>query len=510
MTSAQPTLGGRATVSWGAVQGNTGPVPHGTAPIPARSTRFIEPGTAMPRAASLFSSASTDAASPAAVWTAIQAVLRADCGAPTFDTWLRPLGFAGIEGDTVRLVAPSDFLADWVVSNFVERLRGLWASHRPGVRHVAVTVAAGGGAVPTPLPDAAPPLSHAQAHGSTPCVGLPLEAKYSFDSFVVGKSNELAYNAARTLAEGGPISFNPLFLHGTTGLGKTHLMHAIGGELRRREPTAKVAYLSAEKFMVEFLAALRAKDTISFKQRLRSVDLLMIDDVQFIAGKESTQEEFFHTMNEIISAGKRLVITADRSPQNLEGIQERILSRMAWGLVADINAADYELRLNILHTKAAAMPGTLVPADVIEFLARKITANVRELEGALNRVVAYARLVGKPVTIEFTRETLADLLRAHEKKVTIDDIQRKVAEYYGLKLGDMLSARRAVEVARPRQVAMYLAKKLTPRSLPEIGRRFGGRDHTTVMHAVKRIDELRAKDPELDSDVAQLARLLDG
>ena len=312
-----------------------------------------------------------------------------------------------------------------------------------------------------------------------------------------------------TLADGGPISFNPLFLHGTTGLGKTHLMHAIGGELRAREPNAKVAYLSAEKFMVEFLAALRAKDTISFKQRLRSVDLLMIDDVQFIAGKESTQEEFFHTMNEIISAGKRLVITADRSPQNLEGIQERILSRMAWGLVADINAADYELRLNILHTKAAALP-LAVPQEVIEFLARKITANVRELEGALNRVVAYARLVGKPVTIEFTRETLADLLRAHEKKVTIDDIQRKVAEYFGLKLTDLLSARRAVEVARPRQVAMYLAKKLTPRSLPEIGRRFGGRDHTTVMHAVKRIDELRAKDPELDSDVAALTRLLDG
>ena len=242
---------------------------------------------------------------------------------------------------------------------------------------------------------------------------------------------------------------------------------------------------------------------------LRSVDLLMIDDVQFIAGKESTQEEFFHTMNEIISAGKRLVITADRSPQNLEGIQERILSRMAWGLVADINAADYELRLNILHTKAAAMPGSAVPPDVIEFLARKITSNVRELEGALNRVVAYARLVGKPVTIDFTRETLADLLRAHEKKVTIDDIQRRVAEHYGLKLGDMLSARRAVEVARPRQVAMYLAKKLTPRSLPEIGRRFGGRDHTTVMHAVKRIDELRAKDPELDGDVAALSRMLD-
>jgi len=491
-------------VSWGVVQNDMTGTPS---PLPAvRTPRFA---VAPPRASALFAAARPEprerAPEPRAVvaWGSILTALRDECGAPTFESWLRPLALAGVDGDTVRLTAPSHFLADWVSANFLERLRGHWGAQLPGVRHVALSVRSD--TAPAPLPPAAAPL----AHPTGPCIGLPLEPRYSFDSFVVGKSNELAYNAARTLADGGKVSFNPLFLHGTTGLGKTHLMHAIGMELRAREPNAKVAYLSAEKFMVEFLAALRAKDTFSFKQRLRSVDLLMIDDVQFIAGKESTQEEFFHTMNEIISAGKRLVITADRSPQNLEGIQERILSRMAWGLVADINAADYELRLNILHCKAAALP-LAVPQDVIEFLARKITANVRELEGALNRVVAYARLVGKPVTIEFTRETLADLLRAHEKKVTIDDIQKKVADYFGLKLGDMLSARRAVEVARPRQVAMYLAKKLTPRSLPEIGRRFGGRDHTTVMHAVKRIDELRAKDPELDSDVAALTRLLDG
>ena len=236
----------------------------------------------------------------------------------------------------------------------------------------------------------------------------------------------------------------------------------------------------------------------------------MIDDVQFIAGKESTQEEFFHTMNEIIGAGKRLVITADRSPQALEGIQDRILSRLAWGLVADINAADYELRLNILHMKIEQQAGLVVDPQVIEFLARRITSNVRELEGALNRVVAYATLVGKPVDLDFTRHVLTDVLRAHEKKVTIDEIQRKVAEYYTIKLSDMMSARRSRDVARPRQMAMYLAKRLTPRSLPEIGRRFGGRDHTTVMHAVKRIDELRATDPELDADVGRLTRMLDG
>jgi chromosomal replication initiator protein len=380
---------------------------------------------------------------------------------------------------------------------------------------VSISAAANGAAQAPEAAGQAPARAAGGLHtlaGGTAVAGLslPVEPRYIFENFVVGKSNELAYNAALAVSEPDAPGFNPLFLHSTTGLGKTHLMHAIGNAYLARHPQARVVYMSAEKFMVEFLAALRAKEGIAFKQKLRSVDLLMIDDVQFIAGKESTQEEFFHTMNEIISAGKRLVISADRSPQNLEGIEQRILSRMAWGLVADINPADYELRLNILHTKMAAMPQkVVVPDDVLEFLARKITANVRELEGALNRVVAYAALVDAPVTQEFARERLADLLRAHERKLTIDEIQRKVAEHYKLRLSDLLSARRARDVARPRQVAMYLAKKLTPRSLPEIGRRFGGRDHTTVMHAVKRIESLRAADREIDADVVLLTRLLD-
>ena len=434
-------------------------------------------------------------------WGRVRAALRAESGDHQFEAWLAPLALIGCDGDKVRLAAPSAFVADWVSGHYADALRQHWTACRPGTQQVVISVQAG---MPAAM---AAGVAHQPAAAP---IHLPVESRYSFDNFIVGKSNELAYNAALAVAEPGPVGFNPLFLHGTTGLGKTHLMHAIGNAFLMRQPDAKVAYMSAERFMVEFLAALRAKDTIAFKQRLRAVDLLMIDDVQFIAGKESTQEEFFHTMNEIISAGKRLVITSDRSPQNLEGIQERILSRMAWGLVADINAADYELRLNILHAKLGSMTQNVaVPADVIEFLARKITANVRELEGALNRVVAYAALVNAPVTLEFTRETLADLLRAHEKKLTIDEIQRKVAEHYHLKLSDLMSARRAREVARPRQVAMYLAKKLTPRSLPEIGRRFGGRDHTTVMHAVKRIEELRAADREIDADVVRLTRLLD-
>jgi chromosomal replication initiator protein len=439
-------------------------------------------------------------------WSRVRIALRQDAGDHSFDAWLGPLTLLAADGDTVRLAAPSAFAADWVTSHYADLLRRHWAAQLPAIR--CVLVEAGGAAVPAPVAGvvAKPAPPHVAVRQA-----LPVDARYSFDNFVVGKSNELAYNAALAMAEPGAPGFNPLFLHGTTGLGKTHLMHAIGNIYLARHPDARVAYLSAEKFMVEFLAAMRAKDTISFKQRLRSVDLLMVDDVQFIAGKESTQEEFFHTMNEIIGAGKRLVITADRSPQNLEGIQDRILSRMAWGLVADINPADYELRLNILHAKVTTLANRArVPDDVIEFLARKITANVRELEGALNRVTAFALLVGKPITLEFTRETLADLLRAHEKKLTIDEIQRKVADYYGLKMTDLLSERRSREVARPRQIAMYLAKKLTPRSLPEIGRRFGNRDHTTVMHAVKKVEELRGKDPEIDSDVATLARLLDG
>jgi chromosomal replication initiator protein len=439
-------------------------------------------------------------------WVRVRAALRQDAGDHSFDAWLASLALVASDGDSVRLAAPSAFAADWVNSHYGDLLRRHWAAQRPGVRRVMV--AAGQAAAPVPVAPAAPSRPLPQSGGPQP---LPVDARYNFDNFIVGKANELAYNAAVAMAEPGAPGFNPLFLHGTTGLGKTHLMHAIGNAYLAHHPHARVAYLSAEKFMVEFMAALRAKDTISFKQRLRSVDLLMIDDVQFIAGKDSTQEEFFHTMNEIIGAGKRLVITADRSPQNLEGIQDRILSRMAWGLVADINPADYELRLNILHAKVAALGSRAhVPDDVIEFLARKITTNVRELEGALNRVTAFALLVNKPISLEFTRETLADILRAQEKKLTIDEIQRKVADYYGLKVADLLSERRAREVARPRQIAMYLAKKMTPRSLPEIGRRFGKRDHTTVMHAVKKVEQLRAQDREIDSDVATLARLLDG
>ena len=452
-----------------------------------------------------------------AAWEAIRASLRKTCGARTFDGWLKPVTLAGFDAETgaVRLAAPSDFMANWVETHFVDQLLAAWRSMLPQIR--MVTIEAGGEAVRPALfaaPGSEPASESISELAAAPAPATdgstPFEARYSFESFVVGKANEVAYNAARTLAEGGAAGFNPLFLHGGTGLGKTHLMHAIGQDYLARHPQARVIYMSAEKFMYEFVAAMRAKDTHSFKARLRAADVLMIDDVQFIAGKDSTQEEFFHTMNEIITAGKRLVITADRSPQDLDGIESRILSRLSWGLVADVNPADFELRLNIIVKKLEGMPQAKVPQEVVMFLARRISANVRELEGALNRVVAYAMLTGRAIDMDFTQETLADLLRATQRRITIEEIQRRVCEHYRIKQAEMSSARRAREVARPRQVAMYLAKQLTPRSLPEIGRRFGGRDHTTVIHAVRQIEKLRQTDAELDADVRLLIRQLEG
>jgi chromosomal replication initiator protein len=342
-------------------------------------------------------------------------------------------------------------------------------------------------------------------------LSAPLDARFTFDSFIVGKSNELAYAAARRVAEADTVPFNPLFLYGGVGLGKTHLMHAIAWHIRLRHPERRVIYLSAEKFMYQFIRALRFKDTMAFKQQFRSVDVLMIDDVQFIAGKDTTQEEFFHTFNALCDQNRQIVISGDRSPADLEGIEERMRSRLGWGLVADIHPTDYELRLSILQSKAErAGAAKSIPPKVLEFLAHRITSNVRELEGALNRILAYSNLVGRPVTLESAQEVLQDLLRANDRRVTIEEIQKRVAEHFNIRLADMHSARRARAVARPRQIAMYLAKQLTSRSLPEIGRKFGGRDHTTVMHAVRKVEELRESDSAFAEDVDLLRRMLEG
>jgi len=450
-----------------------------------------------------------------AEWSRVLDRLRAEFDDSIFNSWFRPLALVNIEEGCAVMAAPTRFMRNWLMSNYADRIRQAWTAENSAISDIKFIVLSGfatskqtSGAVA----DNSPPEQ--KNHRSDVIrikednVGAPLDPRFTFDSFVVGKSNELAYAAARRVAENKQVHFNPLFLHGGVGLGKTHLMHAIACSNRELFPGRKVVYLSAEQFMYQFVSSIRYKDTMSFKQKFRSVDLLMIDDLQFIANKQSTQEEFFHTFNALIDHSRQVVISADRSPTDMEGIEERIRSRLGWGLVADIHPTEYELRLGILQQKANKVPEVGISLSVLEFLAHRITSNVRELEGALNRMIAHATLIGREVTLEMTQEVLKDLLRANVRRVSIDEIQRRVADYFNIRLSDLLSARRARQVARPRQVAMYLAKQLTAKSLPDIGRQFGGRDHTTVMHAVKRINELRLADSVLDENILHLERIL--
>ena len=456
----------------------------------------------------------------AAQWTRIRGRLQREVGDVEYRSWLRNMTLGGIDGDEVTIHLPSGFMRDYVRNNYANRLNDLWQEEDCGIRRVDIRV----GSVATlarPEPgDAAPPepalpASEPRAEpAEEPLYGregaTPLDQRFSFEQFVVGKPNEFAYACARRVAE-RPSSpgFNPLFLYGGVGLGKTHLMHAIGLELVRRDgPAISVKYMSAEKFMYRFIAAIRSQSTMEFKGELRGVDVLMIDDLQFLIGKDNTQEEFFHTFNALVDAGKQIIVSADKSPSDLSGIEDRLRTRLGWGMVADLHNTTYELRLSILESKAVGSL-TPVPSKVLEFLAHKITGNIRELEGSLNRLVAHADLVGRPITLESAQEVLQDVLKAHDRRVTIEEIQRKVAEHWSIRLTDMSSARRARAVSRPRQVAMYLCKQLTTRSLPEIGRRFGNRDHTTVMHAVSRVTELMEGDSEFQERVELLRRMLE-
>ena len=450
-------------------------------------------------------------------WKRVRGRLRAELGEAAFKTWLRPLSLDGVAGGEVVMRVPSGNMKDWVMSRCGGRLRDLWCGEngdvtdivirvgrprRRATRREATTVRRDLEAI---RPDGAAPDVPAEADR----LAASLDPRLTFENFVVGKTNEFAHAAAQRVAASDEVAFNPLFLYGGVGLGKTHLMHAIAWRVRDEKPGRRVLYMSAEKFMYKFVRALRYKDTMAFKDRFRTVDVLMIDDIQFIAGKDSTQEEFFHTFNALVDRNRQVVISGDRSPSDIDGIEERLRSRLGWGLVADIHPADYELRLGILEAKAARFAGAPVPRRVMEFLAHKIASNVRELEGALNRVLAHAQLVGRPITLESAQELLRDLLRAQDRRVTIEEIQKKVAEHFKIRMADMVSARKQRAIARPRQIAMYLAKRLTSRSLPEIGRKFGGRDHTTVMHGVRRVEELMAGDRAFAEDVELLERMLE-
>ncbi len=461
-------------------------------------------------------------------WARVRSRLQQDVGDVEYRTWLRQMTLGNVDGDEVTVHLPSRFLRDWVRGHYADKLNALWQSENKRIRRVDIRVG-GAGILAEPsgaerdgpvLPgDAfadAPDLlaldraDDPRSDPARPEMAAPLDTRFEFDSFVVGKPNEFAYACARRVAE-RPSSpgFNPLFLYGGVGLGKTHLMHAIGIELSRR-PAApiQVAYMSAEKFMYRFIAAIRNQSTMEFKEQLRSVDVLMVDDLQFLIGKDNTQEEFFHTFNALVDAGKQIVVSADKSPSDLSGLEDRLRTRLGCGMVADLHATTFELRISILEAKALRAQAQ-VPPKVLEFLAHKITSNVRELEGSLNRLIAHANLFGRPITLESTQEVLHDILKAHDRRVTIEEIQKRVAEHWNIRLTDMSSARRARAVARPRQVAMYLAKQLTSRSLPEIGRKFGNRDHTTVMHAVSRIAELIEQDSDFGERVELLRRMLE-
>ncbi|WP_333828448.1 chromosomal replication initiator protein DnaA [Pararhodobacter sp.] len=456
-----------------------------------------------------------------AVWGDVRNVLQGLVGDNNYITWIEPLRLASLGEGVAHLTAPTNFVANWVNRNFAEHIMRALIANGQIVHRVEITVDAQVARAPasvqraitasgTPTP-AVPATPRASDDGDLPAAAL--DQRFTFDNFVVGKPNALAHAAARRVAEGGPVTFNPLFLYGGVGLGKTHLMHAIGWELQARQPDLRVLYLSAEQFMYRFVQALRDRQIMDFKGLFRSVDVLMVDDVQFIAGKESTQEEFFHTFNALVDQNKQIVISADRAPGEIKDLEDRIKSRLQCGLVVDLHPTDYELRLGILQQKVEqnrTTYGNVAMGDgVLEFLAHRITTNVRVLEGALTRLFALASLVGREITLDLAQDTLADILRSSDRKVTVEEIQRKVAEHYNIRLSDMIGPKRLRTIARPRQIAMYLAKQMTTRSLPDIGRRFGGRDHTTIMHGVKKVEELRAADSQLAEDLDLLRRLLE-
>ncbi len=446
-----------------------------------------------------------------ALWNVVHNELRDEFGEAVFRSWLKALTLQACYHGTLEVSVPTRFMRDWIQSHYAAKILEMCAARDAEIRRLEIVVVQSAMAVETAVAEEKPKAnqnSNAVAQELQE-ISSPFDPRFTFDTFVIGKPNALAHAAARRIIESANVPFNPLFIYGGVGLGKTHLMHAIGAAIKAKSPEKRVIYLSAEKFMYQFVKSLRAKDMMSFKEAFRSVDVLMMDDIQFISGKEQTQEEFFHTFNALVDQNKQIVISADKAPSDLLGLEERLRSRLAWGLVADIQPSTYDLRLGILESKRSLLNAN-IPDAVLEFLALKVTSNIRELEGALNRIVAHADVTKQLITLESTQDVLQDLLRAHDRRITIDEIQRKVAEHYNIRLQDMHSARRARQVARPRQVAMYLAKQLTARSLPEIGRKFGGRDHTTVMHAVRKIEELMVDDTQIAQDVEIIRRALTG
>jgi len=466
-------------------------------------------------------------------WEEICGQLKMEFGETAYNSWLKPLKISSFDNGVVNISAPTIFMRNWAIAHYAERIHRILERKNPEVKQVQFVVknvASGSSAnattggkylgdgsltkriIKSPAPQNIYGLNgtaNAVSYNDNDYPSSKLNPLYTFENFVVGKTNEFAYAAARKVAESRNITFNPLFLYSGVGLGKTHLMHAVAQYIKQSDPSRIVVYISAEQFLQKFVNALRYRDTDAFKEMFRTVDVLMIDDVQFLANKTKTQDEFFYTFNSLIEDGKQIILSADKSPNDLDGIESRLKSRLNSGLVADIMSTDFDLRLGILRKKSE-MLGIYLPNNVAEFLAQKISSNIRELEGSLKRIIAHSQLLsGHEITIDMTQDVLKDMLRSIDRKTTIDEIQKRVAEYFNISVKEMQSSRRARNVARPRQIAMYLAKQLTSRSLPEIGRKFD-RDHTTVMHAVRKVEELMVEDTSMAESVENLRRSLEG
>jgi len=463
-------------------------------------------------------------------WQRVKERLRGQLGEDVFSSWFARMELESVGNDAVRLSVPTRFLRNWIQSHYSEKVLSTWQTEECSITRLELSVRSATvrplPAKPKPEAPAALRNGHDAAHNgvearpSVPFMsvhealgGSPLDPRLTFETFIVGRSNTLAHAAAKQVAtsrRADPLMFNPLYIHAGVGLGKTHLLQAIawagnGGD-------RKVLYLTAERFMYGFVSALRTQTTLAFKEALRAIDVLIIDDLQFLQGR-SIQAEFCHTLNALIDAGRQVVIASDRPPADLESLDDRVRSRLAGGLVVEIGSLGEELRLEILKSRIAAAcvlhPGFEVPAPVLAFIAKSVTHNGRDLEGAVNRLLAHNKLTGQPVTLEMAEREMRDLIRpAEPKRVRIEDIQRVVARQYNVSRADLLSSRRTANVVRPRQVAMYLAKILTLRSLPEIGRRFGGRDHTTVLHAVRKIEALAGNDSAFAEEIEALKRML--
>lgn len=447
------------------------------------------------------------------MWNHCVKLLESELPEQQFNTWVRPLQVAS-EGNVLRLLAPNRFVVDWITENALTRIREIMvttASKFEGMLVPIVSVEVGSKPAPIggemkvsgviEIPGGA---NHGSAFGN---LGGKLNPEFTFTNFVEGKSNQLARAAAQQVAENPGKAYNPLFIYGGVGLGKTHLMHAVGNTIKTRNPGAKVAYVHSERFVGDMVKALQHNSINEFKSAYRTLDALLIDDIQFFAGKDRSQEEFFHTFNALFEAQQQIILTCDRYPKEVEGLEERLKSRFGWGLTVAVEPPELETSVAILMSKAA-LGGSELPEDVAFFMAKRIRSNVRELEGALRRVIANSKFTGRAITLEFAKESLRDLLALQDRLVTIENIQKTVADYYKIRVGDLLSKRRNRSVARPRQMAMALAKELTTHSLPEIGDAFGGRDHTTVLHACRVIKSLRESEVKSSEEYQNLLRTL--